>query len=260
MQSKPRTILSIVTVIIATIVFHYFGWLAPIENFIRSVMNPASRAVYSLSIAAEGATEEFASVDELKAAYRALKDEQLRTKIDAIQQELLAAENKELRRQLNFFSDRTYEHVGAHVIGKNIDPLGSTIVIDRGARDRVQRGNPVVVSGGALVGIVASVEDDMAVVRLIADNQSKIAATAFNRDHSIGLVEGGFGLSVQMNFIPQNEEVNIGDSIITSGLTKEIPRGLFIGTVAAVEREAYQPFQRAILSPAASEHSLTLVI
>ena len=86
------------------------------------------------------------------------------------------------------------------------------------------------------------------VVQLISDQYSKIAATVLNRDKSIGVVEGGFGLSLQMNFIPQNENISVGDNIITSGLEEEIPYGLILGYVDVVRKEPYQPFQKAILS------------
>jgi len=52
-----------------------------------------------------------------------------------------------------------------------------------------------------------------------------------------------------MSLIPQNEEVAVGDIVITSGLEREVPYGLLIGEVSVVEKELYQPFQKAIISP-----------
>jgi len=46
---------------------------------------------------------------------------------------------------------------------------------------------------------------------------------------------------------------------VTSGLEKGIPQGLLIGTVEAIEKEAYQPFQKAILNPLANLDKITLV-
>jgi rod shape-determining protein MreC len=86
-----------------------------------------------------------------------------------------------------------------------------------------------------------------------------IAATILNKDASLGVVEGGYGLSVRMNFIPRNEDVFVGDKIITSGLEESIPRGLLIGEVAVLENEAYQPFQQAVLATAIDPSKLTVV-
>ena len=109
------------------------------------------------------------------------------------------------------------------------------------------------------MGKITKVEKQLAVVRLISDNQIKVAATVLNNERSLGVVEGGYGLSVRMSFIPRNEVVQVGDQIITSGLELNIPRGLLIGSVAAVENEPYQPFQQAVLTPAADLAKLTLV-
>jgi rod shape-determining protein MreC len=62
-----------------------------------------------------------------------------------------------------------------------------------------------------------------------------------------------------MTFIPQNETITPGDVIVTSGLEPLIPRGLTIGTIEAVEKEAYQPFQKAVLTPLASLNKLRVV-
>jgi rod shape-determining protein MreC len=108
-----------------------------------------------------------------------------------------------------------------------------------------------VVEEGILIGKVIKTEKDISIVRLLSDNQSKVAATIINREKSLGIVEGGYGLSVRMNFIPRNETVKTGDLVVTSGLQEDTPRGLLIGKVAAIENEAYQPFQQAILTPSA---------
>jgi rod shape-determining protein MreC len=80
-----------------------------------------------------------------------------------------------------------------------------------------------------------------------------------NDDSSPGVVDGGYGISLRMQFIPRNENVHIGDQIVTSGLEDKIPKGLLLGTVAVVENEAYQPFQEAVLTPAVNLSKLTFV-
>jgi rod shape-determining protein MreC len=52
-----------------------------------------------------------------------------------------------------------------------------------------------------------------------------------------------------MNYIPQNEIIKVGDMVITSGLEENVPSGLLIGVIEAVEKEAYQPFQKAVITP-----------
>lgn len=238
---------------------HYIGWLGPIERLIGKVVNPLSAQVYEWSITNTDGSVSTKNPEQLYQAYQELFTKYQEHIVDKAT--LLAAqqENAELRSLLNFEQRTEYILVGAQVIGKDTDPLGSTILINRGENDGISIGDPVIVGDGILVGLIHSLDEDSATVLLIDDSQSKIAATILGETRSIGLVEGGFGLSVRMGFIPQNEEISVGDIITTSGLTQGIADGLVIGTVEAVEREAYQPFQSAIVDPAADLNALILV-
>lgn len=259
MTSKFRTFFAIAVVIFLTIGLHYLGVLNSAERFIRGLIAPGSHAVYSWSVAIEEDVETFSSVEDLQHAYTALKQAYLLNKIDQTAYALLEEENASLRRQLSFVARTGIVTLGADVIGKQIDPIGSTIMINRGKQDGVQEHMAVIVHDGILIGRIARVEDDMSIVRLITDNQSRIAATLMNKDKSIGLIEGGFGLSVRMTFVPQHEVIRIGDTVITSGLEKELPHGLIIGAVESVEKEVYEPFQRAVITSPVNLQQLTAV-
>ncbi|HBU06498.1 MAG TPA: rod shape-determining protein MreC [Candidatus Magasanikbacteria bacterium] len=259
MNNKLKTFFSVSLVIIIISSFHYIGWLNPIENFFRAIMTPGSKLIYKTNLKINGETEEFSSVNDLENAYKNIKSEFLSCQSSAINNNLLEQENTELRNQLNFSKKNNYNFIGAEVIGKNIDPVGSSIILNRGSSDGIEKDFPVIIGEGILVGKIIKVEEHTATARLINDNQSKVATTVLNRDKSIGLVEGGYGISVKMNYIPQNEEVSVGDIIVTSGLEVTIPKGLLIGTVEAVEKEAYQPFQKAILKTSGDLNKIFLV-
>ncbi|MFH1947270.1 MAG: rod shape-determining protein MreC [Candidatus Magasanikbacteria bacterium] len=257
MKNKLKTFVSISITIIFFLCLHYIGWLIPVENFFRNIITPSSQFIYSITVSLEENKEEFASLDELRQAYQNTKKELLKNKVDEVQMELLKQENEELKKQLNFLSAGDYNNVGVQVLGKNIDPVGNTLVVNRGSSDGIGIGNAVISGEGILIGKIVKVEENLSIIRLINDNQSKIAATIVNQDKSIGLVEGGYGISVHMNFIPQNETIVVGDLVITSGLENDIPRGLLLGKIEAVEKEAYQPFQRAIISPLVNLNKIT---
>ena len=93
---------------------------------------------------------------------------------------------------------------------------------------------PVIINNGVIVGKVVEVFDYTAIVRLLNDHASQVAATVRNQDGTVGVVQGEFGLGVKMDLIPENEEVAIGDLVITSGLEEKVPRGLVIGLIENV--------------------------
>lgn len=241
-RSRARTFLGISAVVAVLIALHAAGALSFVDTGIRAVFDSRMQALQRLRAGEDSAGGEGTS---------------LRSKEAEIA--LLLEENKELRAQLGFLSQKPYRHVGADVIGKTLDPVGNVVMIDRGEGDGIRPGNPVVAGDGIIVGKVVRAEDRRAHVALLHDPESRLAATVVSADKSIGLVEGGFGVSVRMNYIPQNERVNIGDMVVTSGLEPGIPRGLLIGTVAAVEKEAYQPFQRAVITPERALDKITVV-
>lgn len=245
-------------VVVITGFLHYVHWLKPVEDMFRYFINPSSKALYALSVKISGEEEKFATPEALLSAYQQLKSDWLENKIDEVEVATLRQENDNLRRQLSFIKAQNYSSVGVEVIGKNIDPTESTVIVNRGAKDGIKIGCPAISDKGILIGKVARVEDNFSIIRLLDDNQSRVAATVANHDRSLGLVEGGYGISVLMNFIPQNEVVNVGDAAVTSGLEEGMPRGLLIGTVEAVEKEAHQPFQTAVIKPFVSFNKITL--
>lgn len=246
MRSKRRTFFSILILIVLVIVSHYLGVLNPLENLLRKIVAPGSDILYGLS----------AKVDDTEE--KRVKEE-FNNKMAEVALRMAEEENKELRGQLRFLEKQKMVTAGADVTGKNIDTLGNTLIINRGAKDGVKTGNPAIIHDGILVGKIARVEENISIVRLINDNQSKFAATIMNNDKSMGLIEGGYGISIQMTHIPQNETINPGDIIVTSGAEEGVPRGFLIGTVETVEKEAFQPFQKAVVKPLADLNKINVV-
>ena len=258
-RKKQSTLIIIVIAILLVVILHYIRVLRPVEEAIRGIINPLSRTTYHWSTQIGNEYVSFSSIDKLEDAYTSLRNEFDSIEYDAVTLALLQKENVELREQLSYMAETQYDSMGANVIGKNIDPIGNSIIINRGELDGMKEGFPVIVGKGYLIGKIAQVHKSSSVVRLLNDNQSKVAATVLSKDTSIGIVEGGFGLSVRMNNIPQNELVEIDNTVITSGLEKTVPKGLIIGQISSVEKEPYQPFQRAIILPAAEYSDVTTV-
>ncbi|MCB9798116.1 rod shape-determining protein MreC [Candidatus Nomurabacteria bacterium] len=254
-----RFFLFLSALLILVILLHKLGAFRQLENSLTFFTSRAPGALYQAHIADEHLQNEFSSVSELEVAYKNLKAGHKDYQTLEARFRILEEENLSLRQQLGFIQKNKLQSVGANVVGRNIDPVGNTIVLDRGSRDGVQIDSPIIVEGGVFVGKVMRVYEQTSVVRLVVDNQSKVAATVLNQDRSIGIVEGGLGISLQMNLIPQNEEISVGDTVVTSGLEANIPRGLILGIVQATEKEPYKPFQKAIVTPSVDVNRLGAV-
>ncbi len=257
---RAKHYISLGFIVVCAIFFHYLGWLGFLERGVQGLIIPISTKIVGWRLSSQDFfSRTFNDKNQLADQYNECLAKNQSLTVADVTAKTLEQENVELRKQLNFFHRRNFTHVTANVVGRNTDNIEKMIMINAGAADGINLDQAVIVGDGILVGTIAKVNKNTAMVRLINDSQSKIAATLINKDGSLGVVEGGYGLSIKMDFIPRNEVVLVGDSVITSGLEENIPRGLLIGEVAVAENEAYQPFQQAVLTPSVDLSKIFIV-
>lgn len=241
------------------ILMHYLGWTRRYEDMIRNFTVPILSDIHGISIQTGSNYQFFKNRADFIRAYNECSINSEKYALLTSQISRLTDENSELRTQLNYFQGKGTKHLLANIVGREILGTEQTIIIDRGRNDGISLNDPVLVAEGILIGKIIKIENTISIVRLLNDNSSRIGATLLNHNKSIGVVEGGFGISLKMNLIPRDEIVLVNDQVITSGLETSTPRGLLIGSIAEVENEPYKPFQQAIISPATDFGRLTFV-
>ena len=141
----------------------------------------------------------------------------------------------------------------------DLTSIPQTIMIDKGKHDGLYPGLAVVSSEGIIVGKIVEVKDEISEVFLSNNSECKLAATLLNESKTSGITEGDLGLTIKMNFIPQDIDIKIGDIVVTSGLEQPIPRGLVIGSVLGVDKENNELWQTATIEPLLDAGALTIV-
>lgn len=181
-----------------------------------------------------------------------------------------ARENEELRQLLGITQSLEMELFPVRIISRDPSNFAWEVGIDAGADDGIAEGMPVVANAdgaGALAGTVVAVTPDTARVRFIVDTRSVVIAMD-QASRALGEVRGQAGGQLVMTNIPVTEEVEVGATIVSAGLTYEsaasrYPGGLLIGIVQAVEEDANALTQTAFVRPAvdaASAERLLVVI
>ncbi|HLD61143.1 MAG TPA: rod shape-determining protein MreC [Patescibacteria group bacterium] len=260
LRTKSKTTyLGIGIILGLLIIFHYLGLLRFVENGLRALNIPLLSRAHSFSVRVGNQYTFFQDKESFFAAYEQCSIELAKQNIDRAELALVREENNALRKQIQFKEKEKKSLVVAEVVGKEISGTNQVYIINRGSDDKVALNLPVIINDGILVGKIIKVEKNTSLVRLINDSQSKVAATIINQDHSLGILEGGYGISLRLNLIPRNEVVLAGNQIVTSGLDPTVPRGLLIGSVTEVENEPYKPFQQAIITPASDLSKLFLL-
>jgi rod shape-determining protein MreC len=192
----------------------------------------------------------------------ARENEALRVENDALklaisQLQTRASEADRLAALLNFKQQHEkVPMVGGRVIAASAGTASRTIEIDRGERDGIRRNMAVITPDGA-VGKVIEVYRDTAQVLLLTDKDGGAGAMLLN-SRTQGPVGGTGEPTIQMKYVATEENVIVGEKIVTSGMDKIFPRDIPIGTV--VEVKPGSPFKQIRVQPAAKLDRLETVI
>jgi rod shape-determining protein MreC len=139
--------------------------------------------------------------------------------------------------------------VAARVIGTGADSASQTIYLDRGERDGIRRDMGVITPDG-IVGKVIESYKDTAQVLLLTDEHSGVGAMLV--DSRVQKPVGGTGepLLVMKYISNEDNSVNPGDRIVTSGIDRIFPRDLPVGTIADIKPGS--TFKQIRVRPAAN--------
>jgi rod shape-determining protein MreC len=146
-----------------------------------------------------------------------------------------------LQRLLNFREQTPLDVVAAAVVGRNSNSWTEIIYINRGTRDKVAKGFPVVTYDG-LVGQVIHAAPALSQVMLLTDFRSGVDALV-QRTRASGVVAGRGRSIAELKFLPVGADLHAGDRLISSGMGGVFPKGLIIGEVKDIHRNGRQTQQ-----------------
>lgn len=164
-------------------------------------------------------------------------------------------ENVGLRRALNFKQQSSLNLFPVEVLDSDPTGFTQTLIINKGQDANLSLNQPVVSAPGLLVGKITKLYPNSAQVTLVTDPSIVVNGEVVDSG-ARGLIRGEHGLSLSFDLVTQNDLIKNGDSVITSGLSNDFPRGLLIGEVAAIRSSSSELFQKAYVSPAADLRSL----
>jgi len=219
-----------------------------IERAAMNLFAPALKPVANLSGIVENIWSGYISLVDVRS-----ENLKLHTAIKELSSRLVAGdeallENQRLENLLDMKEAIKPPTLGAAVVGEDVSSWFRTLVIDRGATSGLRAGMAVVAADG-VVGQVVKVAANTSRVLLLTDHASGIAAT-IQRSRARGVVKGkGEGLC-SLEFTTREEDVKVGDFVVTSGIGGVYLKGLPIGEVTMVKRGQYGIFQTVTIRPA----------
>ena len=184
------------------------------------------------------------SVDQVIDSYINLidvkrKNGELKKRLDAMEQENqklveLEKENDRLRKLLDLKGPRQQDSVAANVIGEDVVNWFRCVIIDKGRASGIGEKMPVVTPAG-VVGQAVEVNRWHTKVMIINDTNSAVDTYVSGKE-TRGIAEGTGQTLLKLKYVLKNDDIEVGDKLITSGKDAIYPKGLAVGIVTSVNK------------------------
>lgn len=225
---------------------------------IQGAMSEVASGIASIGAA-------IAEIDRLRVDNGALRSENERLTTENTRLQEIARENELLTDLLQLRAGFEFQTAAAKVIARESSEFRRAVTIDKGEGAGIGDGDVVVAGGGALVGRVTEVGPNSATVVLLTDGSSTVIGQLVS-NAATGQVVGQLGGVLVMEQIDASEEVALGDEVVSAGIElgggvrSPYPKGLLIGQVVDIRRDANAVVQTAYLQPAADFEKLEYML
>jgi rod shape-determining protein MreC len=189
----------------------------------------------------DGATQELSTRSELAAENERLKAEQLMMQRRLQKLAALTEQNVRLRELLNSAALVDDDVLATELIGIDPNPFTHRILIDKGEKDGVVMGQPVLDARG-LMGQVVEVMPYASRVLLLTDTTHSIPVQV-NRNGLRAIASGtGNPERLELRHVADTADIKEGDLLVSSGLGQRFPAGYPVAMVSEVIHDSGQPF------------------
>ena len=236
-----------------------------LQRGMQFAMTPFQNAIASVTTGVANVLGAIGEIDQLRIENARLTDENQRLANDNSRLGALKSENDDLTALLQLQSGFGHATVAVRVIGREMLETRRVVTIDKGTADGLAQGDVVIVQGGALAGRITDIGSNFAKVTLINDSTATVVGQLVN-SRKTGDVVGQAGDVLVMRNIDAAAEIGIDEEVFTAGIEvaggirSPYPKGLIIGSVVDVERDANAVVQTAYLQPAANLDSFEVAL
>lgn len=237
-----------------------FKTLEPTRMAVAALLWPLQKAVM---LPVEGAGEAgnyFSSLSRLQHENVTLRERQLAQASLLLRQAHLDEENRRLRALLDMRERLDTPALAAEILYAVRDPFARRVVIDRGAMHGVETGQAIIDAVG-VVGQVTRAFPLSSEVTLLTDKNQAIPVQ-LERTGLRAVLAGAGGGTLELKFLSANADVQVGDTLATSGLDGIYLPGLPVARVARIDRDGSFAFAHIECAPLAGveRHGQVLVL
>ena len=244
-------------------VFSIMGYKSLAKNIVGTVTMPVRWVVTVVSNGIEGWGKYFGNMKALNKENEALIEENKALRDQMEQAELLEKENERLRDYLDMKNKYpSFSMEEGMVISHSSGNYITNFTLNRGTLHGIAPNMPVVTKDG-IVGYVVEVGLNWCMVSTLIETATSVGAY-IPRSEVVGIVSGDYSMrqegTCKIGYIDAAADVQIGDTVYSSGTGSVYPADLKIGTVTAIEVDEYNRTLVATVSPAVDFSSLKWVM
>ncbi len=224
--------------------------LAMIRQVIGTALYPLQRAALVPRNAVYGVANYFYTLSSVERENKNLRREQAANAQTLQRAQQLFAENAQLRKLLGTTEQLPVKSIMSEILYDARDVFTRKIVLDRGTREGVVAGQPVIDDTG-VVGQITRVFPFTSEATLLTDKDQAIPVQLLRSGlRSIAYGRGQSGV-LDLKFMATNADIQKGDKLVTSGIDGVYPSGLSVATVVQVESKSSDAFAHITCQPSA---------
>jgi rod shape-determining protein MreC len=227
---------------------HRYQYLDCLRDVLGTVVYPFQYLIHLPTYTKDWLDQNLAGRSTLLRENARLREKQIFLNAQLQKLTTLEAENRRLRSLLESAVNSTDRMLIAELLAVDFDPYRHHILLNRGYRHNVYVGQPVIDQSG-IIGQIIHIGPFTSTAILITDINHALPIQ-INRTgvRTLALGTGNFQ-ELKLLHVPNNEDVKVGDLLVTSGLGGRFPRGYPVGVV--IKSEPSSPFANIIAKPLA---------
>ncbi|MCX6790719.1 MAG: rod shape-determining protein MreC [Candidatus Gribaldobacteria bacterium] len=254
MKKKAIIYILITIIVILIVIFGGKFW----SNGFLGLTAPLQKSLWN----GGGGTKNFFSAlfnsQKNRAENEKLLQENTQFRTQLVDLDSLKNENQTLKTALDLKNNQNWQMETADIVSRELNR--DILTINKGTSTGLKKGMPVINPEGALVGVITETLNNFSKVMLITDAEFSFNIEIQTDKKPSGIARGNNNLNLSFEYIPKEITINQGNLALTTALGNVFPKNILVGTVATVEKNDAEPYQKGSILPAFTQNMLKNVL
>ncbi|MFW2439387.1 MAG: rod shape-determining protein MreC [Arenicellales bacterium] len=242
--ATPATVRVIVLIALSVsmmLIDHRTQQLEKFRNILQTVVYPIMFVSTIPREVFRGLTGSMEKSENLQSDNESLRQENLllRSRLEKLHS--LEADNRRLKRLLGQSELIAERVLLAELVEVSLEPYTQKISLNKGSRDDVYVGQPVI-NGDGVIGQVVHTSQFQSTVTLLTDPSSAVPVMVMRNGLRGVLFGTGVRNRLAMPYLTADADIRAGDLLISSGMGGRFPTGYPVATVTEVKQEPSDEF------------------